>query len=342
MNQEVLETKDTIQKRPRLGFLGLGWIGRNRMEAIINDGLALVSSIAEPSEDNARLALQSAGNAILAASLDELINNPEIDGIVIATPSALHARQSIEALSHGKAVFCQKPLGRTRQEVMDVVDASQKADKLLGVDLSYRYTKAVQAIHPLVATGELGNIFAVELTFHNAYGPDKPWFYDIEQSGGGCIMDLGVHLVDLSLWCLNFPKIVSVNSSLYYKGTKISSIDKQVEDFGCATLLTETGTTINLQCSWNLSAGQDAVISAVFYGTRGGAAFRNINGSFYDFVAEKYEGTQKIELTSPPDPWSGRAGVVWARQLSNNSGFDEKTGYEFVKTAEIIDRIYGR
>jgi predicted dehydrogenase len=312
------------------------------MEAILNEGCASVSFIAEPYEENAKRAIETAKNAVLTNDFEELLENPDLDGIVIATPSALHASQSIKALRKGKAVFCQKPLGRTAQEVRDVVNASKEADKLLGVDLSYRYTKAVQNLYPLVSQGELGEVFAVDLVFHNAYGPDKLWFYDISQSGGGCVMDLGIHLVDLALWSLNFPKIESVQGSLYHKGGKLTSFNEQVEDFACATLTSETGATINLQCSWNLSAGQDAVISACFYGTKGGAAFRNINGSFYEFVAEKYEGTRRINLASPPDNWSGRAGVAWAKKLSENAAYDEKSGIEFIKTAEIIDRIYGR
>jgi predicted dehydrogenase len=62
-------------------------------------------------------------------------------------------------------------------------------------------------------SGELGRVFAVDLVFHNAYGPDKPWFYDPELAGGGCVMDLGVHLVDLALWSLDFPGVTAVTST---------------------------------------------------------------------------------------------------------------------------------
>lgn len=329
-------------KKPNLGFLGLGWIGRNRMEALINEGCAEVACISEPFEENAKAALVSAPTAVLSNNLNELVDNPNLDGIVIATPSALHASQSIKAFQNGKAVFCQKPLGRNTEEVRSVVDASKQANKLLGVDLSYRYTEAVQTIYPLISQGELGEIFSVELAFHNAYGPDKSWFYDIKQSGGGCAMDLGIHLIDLALWCLNFPEITFVSSTLYHKGRKLSSFDDYVEDYTNATLLTEPGTTIRLQCSWNISAGQDAVISAHFYGTKGGAAFQNINGSFYDFVAEKYEGTKRISLATPPDNWSGRAAIHWAKNLGMDSSYHEKSAQEFIKTAEVLDRIYGR
>jgi predicted dehydrogenase len=97
---------------------------------------------------------------------------------VIATPSALHAEQAIAALDRGLAVFCQKPLGRDASETRAVVEAARRADRLLGVDLSYRYTRAAAALRDEVRSGALGEVYAVDLVFHNAYGPDKPWFYD--------------------------------------------------------------------------------------------------------------------------------------------------------------------
>ena len=337
----MIQTRPT-EKELALGFIGVGWIGRNRMEAILDNTSANAAVVAEPSSANAEEAKKSAKNAIFHKSAEDIFSEENLDGIVIATPSAMHAEQSIRALSSGKAVFCQKPLGRTAAEVQDVVAASKKADKLLAVDLSYRYTKAFRAIYDLIQNGEIGKIYAVDLVFHNAYGPDKEWFFDIERSGGGCVMDLGIHLVDMSLWALNFPEINEVKSHLFHKGKKLTSFEEHVEDFASVSMTSKEDTVINLECSWHISAGKDAVIEAKFYGTEGGAAFKNINGSFYDFTAEKYNGTQTETLVTPPDEWSGRAGVVWVENMLSNKGFDNKSAEEFIKTAEIIDRIYGR
>lgn len=335
-------TTQPTKKALNLGFLGVGWIGRNRMEAILNHTPATAAAITEPHEENAQEALKSAKNGILKETPEEMYRDQNLDGIVIATPSAMHAQQSIEALRSGKAVFCQKPLGRTAQEVEQVVKASREADKLLAVDLSYRYTKAFKAVYDLIKNGEIGEIYAVDLVFHNAYGPDKEWFYDIKRSGGGCVMDLGIHLVDMALWTLNFPEISEIKSRLYHKGEKLDSFDEHVEDFASVSMKSEKNQVINLQCSWHVSVGKDAVIEAKFYGTKGGAAFKNINGSFYDFTAEKYHGTQTETLVTPPDEWSGRAGVVWAEKLQTQNRFDEESAEEFIKTAKLIDRIYGR
>jgi predicted dehydrogenase len=336
------QPKNKANKELSLGFLGVGWIGRNRMEAILRDTGSKAFAIVDPQLENAAEAKKLAPKSCHLDSLEAMLKEDQLDGVVIATPSAMHATQSIKALEAGKAVFCQKPLGRTAAEVREVVEAGRQANQLLAVDLSYRYTKAFKAIYDLIQNGQIGDIYAIDLVFHNAYGPDKDWFYDIKQSGGGCVMDLGIHLVDLALWTLDFPEIKDVKSRLYTNGKKLNSFEEQVEDFASVNMCTSRDTNINLECSWHVSAGKDAVIEAKFYGTKGGAAFKNLNGSFYDFTAEKYQGTQTQTLVSPPDEWSGRAGVVWAKQLLEGKKHDPKAGEEFIRTAEIIDRIYGR
>ncbi len=324
---------------PRLGFLGVGWIGRNRMEAIIKSGVAEVAAIADPNAALASAAQQLAPHATLRGSLDELLAS-DVDGIVIATPSALHAAQAVAALQQGKAVFCQKPLGRNAAEATQVVAAARAADRLLGVDLSYRFVNGMTQIRELASSGELGDIYAVDLLFHNAYGPDKAWFYDKNLSGGGCVIDLGVHLVDLALWTLAFPAVVNSSSRLFAAGQPLTTGSEQVEDYAIARLDLAHGAALQLACSWRLPAGRDAIIQAAFYGTNGGVALRNVNGSFYDFIAERYHGTATETIASPPDDWGGRAIVDWATRLASSNHFDS-TSEHLVDVAVALDRIYG-
>src|SRR5688500_9633265 len=95
--------------RPRLGFLGVGWIGRHRMEAIARSGVAEVTAVVDPSAAAMAEVEKVAPGCQRADSFEELLSSA-LDGIVIATPSAVHAEQSIRALERGIAVFCQKPL----------------------------------------------------------------------------------------------------------------------------------------------------------------------------------------------------------------------------------------
>jgi predicted dehydrogenase len=324
--------------KPRIGFLGVGWIGRNRMEAILADGKVEAAAVADPSSDCLAAARALAPQAEVVDGLDQMLALG-LDGVVIATPSALHAGQTLQALRAGAAVFCQKPLGRTADEVHEVHDVSRKSDRLLMVDLSYRYTAAAVAVRDLIGSGGVGRVRAVDLTFHNAYGPDKPWFYDPALSGGGCVMDLGVHLIDLALWTLGWPAVEDVESHLLC-GDAPAQRD-QCEDYATATLRLADGTLVRLACSWRLHAGREAVIGADFYGSEGGAALRNVAGSFYDFTAERFAGTTSQVLATPPDAWGGRAAVDWARRLAGGARYDPEAA-RLEDVARVLDRIYGR
>jgi predicted dehydrogenase len=324
--------------KPKVGFLGTGWIGRHRMQAMVETGAIEVVGILDPSAECLAEATALAPGAAAFPSLDSMLG-AGLDGLVIATPSALHAEQAIAALERGVAVFCQKPLARNGIEARQVIEAARTADRLLGLDLSYRHTAAAGAIARLIQSGELGEIFAADLTFHNAYGPDKPWFYDRALSGGGCVIDLGVHLVDLALWLLDFPAVERVTSRLYSGGQPLSPGSSEVEDFAVARLDLGNGTCVLLACSWRLHAGQDAVVAASFYGTAGAVSLRNVGGSFYDFEALHHRGTASDCLASPPDAWGGRAAAAWARQLAISPRFDPDAE-RFADSAAALDRIY--
>jgi len=333
-----MSDQDFHGKPARVGFLGVGWIGRHRMEAMIASGLVEAVALADPSSQMLLAASKAAPRARHFRSLEELLAE-DLDGVVIATPSSQHSEQSVHALRAGIPVFCQKPLGRNREEVIAVVDAAKAVDRLLSVDLSYRHTQAMRRIKDLMNAQELGTITAVDLTFHNAYGPDKPWFYDRRLSGGGCVIDLGVHLIDLALWALDFPEVVTVESHLMSQGQPITRIAEEVEDFAAATLQLASGSVVRLACSWRLNAGCDCVIDASFYGTQGGAAMRNVNGSFFDFIAERFSGTTSQRLVDPPDEWGGRAAISWAKRLCEGKGFDP-AAERLIAVADVIDRIY--
>jgi predicted dehydrogenase len=329
----------------RLGFLGVGWIGLSRMRAVVQAGAAEVACIADAAPESATRAVQAALTSMQSpprsvTTLEELLEE-DIDGIVIATPSGQHAAQAIAALTRGRAVFCQKPLATNAPEAARVVAAARALDRLLEVDFCYRTVAGVPELARLVRSGDLGEVFAADLTFHNAYGPDKTWFYDQRQSGGGCLMDLGIHLVDLLLWALGFPEVVQVRSRLYSEGKPIAPCGEALEDYAVAELQLAQGTVARLACSWRLAAGRDAVIEAAFYGTRGAAMLRNVNGSFYEFTVEHCEGTRRRLIAGPPDDWGGRAVCAWARRLAESPTYDA-CAEQLVAVSSVLDRLYAR
>jgi predicted dehydrogenase len=332
---------------PRLGFLGVGWIGRQRMRVLAESGAAVVAAVADASPEAAAEAAAEAarvapagGPAAVLAGLDELLDH-DLDGLVVATPSALHAEQVEAACARGLHVFCQKPLGRDAAEVERVLAAARRADRLLGVDYSYRHAEAMARVRDHVASGGLGRVFAVRAAFHNAYGPDKDWFHRRELSGGGCLVDLGVHLVDLVLWSLPGRTVAAVEARCFAGGEPLAPPVDAVEDYATALLTLDDGTAVELACSWHLPAGREAEIRVDFFATGGGARIYNLDGSFYDFAADLTDGTRRERLVSPPDPWGGRSLVAWARRLAGGAGWDPEAESSLA-VARVLDSAYGR
>lgn len=322
----------TVTTLPRLGFLGVGWIGRHRMEALARDGLARVAAVADPQAEALQAAAEVAPRAQLAGSLDELLDH-DLDGVVIATPSALHSHQAVAALEQGLAVFCQKPLARDAEETRRVLHAAREADRLLAVDLSYRQVEALRAAQAMVAEGEIGLVHSLDLVFHNAYGPDKPWFTKPELSGGGCLIDLGTHLVDLALWFTGAEEYAVETARM------LSLQGYEVEDQATAVLTLGSEIRARLACSWFQAAGGGCAFECTVWGTDGAVSVRNVGGSFYDFRAELWRGTSAEALVEPPDAWGGRAIGAWAQRLAGNRSYDPATD-ELELLAQAIDDLY--
>ena len=339
--ETVRNTTQATRPPPRIGFAGVGPNGRRRHEAILESGCAEVTAIYDPVSGASDSAVQLAPKASVARSFDELLAL-DLDGVAIATPNALHAPQALAALLRNKAVFCQKPLGRDATETREIIAVARETNRLLHVDLSYRFTSGLQRIRQLIRSGALGRIYAVEAVFHNAYGPDRAWFYDAQQSGGGCLLDLGIHLVDLTLWCLDYPQVNNVVGHLLNREPAPPDRAHRVEDYAAAQLLLGNGASVQLACSWHAPAGCDAEIRVTFFGSGGGATFANVDGSFFDFTALQFQPDRsRHTLVSPPDAWGGRAAVEWCRRLRQSAGFDPEIEH-LGTVAETLDRIYGR
>jgi predicted dehydrogenase len=333
----------------RLGFSGLGWIGRKRLLAIARRPDISVCALADPDTQCLHLAAQHVAqhDATCTTSFGELLRC-DLDAVVIATPSALHAEQAIAALGRGLAVFCQKPLAITATETAQVVAAARSSNRLLNVDYCYRHVRGMTELRERIRRGELGELIAIDLTFHNAYAPGRNWCFDPTLAGGGCIIDLGTHLIDLMLWLLDYPKADWVNSHLFAQGRRVAPGQKAIEDFGAVEFRLANGAPVRMSCSWNFNAGRDAIIEVALHGTRAGAAWRNVNGSFYDFEVAVLRGSQQEIIGSnlsgeecAAEEWGARALETWLDRLQTDRRFDDET-VSLLAGARLIDACYQR
>ena len=330
-------------RRPRLGFVGLGWIGAMRLEAVAGARGAEIAALcdANPGRLESTARNHSAAHPACFQEYGELLaraGDLRLDGVVIATPNSLHAPQALAAFDSGLAVFCQKPLALTAGEAREMVAASRRAGRRLGVDYSYRFIEGARRLRAAIAARELGRVFHVETAFHNAYGPDKPWCFDPALSGGGALMDLGVHLIDLALWLLGDPAVRAVHGAAFRGGVRERG--RVVDDFASARIEVGEGAVIDLAVSWNAHAGRDCDIRTALFGTAGGADFHNVDGSFYDFELARLAGrTTTVESRESRD-WMGKAILDWVDHLAAGRGFDPEVERSVV-VSEVVDAIYG-
>jgi predicted dehydrogenase len=152
----------------------------------------------------------------------------------------------------------------------------------------------------------------------------------------------------IGFWLLDDPTIRRVRGAAYRKGERLSlgrvtpKGETTVDDFASAWLdLHEGDTVASLAVSWNAHAGRDCVIRAALFGTEGGAEFRNIDGSFYDFELERFQGRQGEVIVRESKDWLGKATLDWARRLGESKAFDPEIERS-IRVSEVVDGIYGR
>ena len=211
-----------------------------------------------------------------------------------------------------------------------MVDAARRADRLLGVDLVLPPRSRPFAVaRDLRRSGELGEIVAADLVFHNAYGPDKPWFFDPDARGR--------RLRDRSR---RAPRRPRASGSLDLDPVRRSAAGC-VGDRWSSSRRAELD-HVRLACSWNLHAGRDAVIEATFHGSAAALCpSATSTARSTTSAASACAAPPPSSLVAPPDDWAGRAAVVWARRVAAGERFDRRRRRS-TSRRRVLDRIYGR
>lgn len=198
---------------------------------------------------------------------DEIFRDPEIDALVVSTPNHLHQEQAIAGLEAGKHVLVERPLAFDGPGVESVIEAAREAGKSVTVGMSHRYRPDVVALRSFVAGGELGTIHTVRGAWLNRTMPlaRVTWRQREEEAGGGALMDLGVQVLDLCLWLVDFPAVERVVARTHPG-------EYEVEDAAVVTVMAETGLTLQVEVSTSYFADEDRHFIRVM-GDEGSGAF---------------------------------------------------------------------
>jgi predicted dehydrogenase len=179
--------------------------------------------------------------------------DPELDAMIICSPSHLHESQAIAALRAGKHVLVEKPLALTPDGAERVLREAQQAQRTVLVAMNHRYRPDVAALHPFAQGGELGHIFFLKAgSLNRKVRTVRPtWRHRRQTAGGGALMDLGVQVLDLCLWLLEYPKVERVVAFAH------PSEGMEVEDAAAVMLRLEGGLVMSLEVTWSLLAQRD-------------------------------------------------------------------------------------
>ncbi len=206
----------------------------------------------------------------------EMLQKEKLDLISVCTPNYLHKSVTLEALKHGIHVHCEKPLALNAAEAQEMVDAKDRCGKKLMVALNNRFTGESCFTKKLVRSGDLGEIYHARCGWRRRRGiPGKGgWFTNKRLSGGGPLIDLGVHFIDLVMYFMDYPQVAAVSGKTYSKfaGTKGGTYD--VEDMAVGFVRLADDTVIDLEFSWASNIEKQCTYYELL-GTRGGVEFRD-------------------------------------------------------------------
>lgn len=236
----------------------------------------------------------------------EMLKKEKLDIVSVAVPNVSHKDLTIAALNAGANVLCEKPMAMNAKEAEEMLAVAKKKKRKLGINFSYRFAPQSKAMKELVDGGSLGDIYYAHSTWFrrrgipglgmgnfNSPGAAGRWFFDKKFSGGGPLIDLGVHRLDFALWMMGYPEPEWVLGSTYSQlGPDIAKKtgDKYtVEDLACAMIKFKNGATLNLEASWASNVKENEIMSTRLLGDKGGVFQYNLNEGYTFAIDYSYE-----------------------------------------------------
>lgn len=237
--------------------------------------------------------------------IDAFLADPELEAVSIALPNALHAEIAIRCLEAGKHVLCEKPLAINAIEGRKMVEVARQTGMTLMVGFNNRFRRKALAVKAAIDCGALGRIYFARAVWHRTRGIPGlgTWFTRKSLSGGGALIDLGVHRLDLALWYMGYPRPVAVSGAVYdhlgKRAAAAQGMPFEVEDLGVGFIRFEDGATLVLEASWATNSQKREDQSVQLYGIDGGAVFRNWDEG-YEFEARLFRGNDEAVWIEEP------------------------------------------
>lgn len=269
----------------QFGIIGAGNISQSGYDGIVKSGRAEVAAVADIHPE--RLAAYAARNRIKAAyaTAEDLIRDASLDAVYVAVPNVFHAPYAAAALEAGKHVICEKPFAVSSAEAQKVARAARKSGKRFMVGMNQRFEKGPQQVRALAERGTFGDIYRLRAFWRRRAGAPRmgTWFGHKRLSGGGCFLDIGVHMLDLALFAAGNFDAKGVNGAVYTKfgnrgigeggwgHSTPEGLPFDVDDCALAFVRMGNGATVQVEISWVAHQKEDDAYNVELFGTEAGA-----------------------------------------------------------------------
>lgn len=339
-----------------IGIIGAGAIGRVHAEAARDLGLNL-AAIADVNPDSARKLSDDLGGVPCVQDADRLLSDQQIDAVVIGVPNAHHAPLAINAMRAGKDVLLEKPMGMNADECREINQVAADTGRIVQVGFVHRFSTVGRSAKRIIDSGELGKVYHVKAQLSRRRGIPGlgGWFTTKAQSGGGPLIDVGVHVIDLAMYLLGGQCPTRVSGKTYsHFGHPIGDYIYEsmwagppkpdgvfdVEDEAHALLHFDNGTTLALDVAWAVNTPADSLPENLmaFFGDKGGLSFQ-LFGDHLKLATEIHKRNADSKLYLPEVK-------MYHEQLADFANAVEKrsqpcaTGAQGQVVQSIIDAIY--
>ncbi|QTC40350.1 Gfo/Idh/MocA family oxidoreductase [Bacillus sp. V3] len=268
----------------KVGVIGTGSISEFHIKPYLASGEAELAALCDLNSERLAEKGRLYGVTRLYSDYRELLEQDDIDAVSICTWNNSHAEIAIAALEAGKHVLVEKPLCMTVEEALKVEAAVEASGKVLQVGFVRRHGDNAKLLKKFVDYGELGEIYYAKTSCLRRLGNPGGWFSDLSKSGGGPLIDLGVHMIDICWYFMGKPKPVSVSGNAYrklgnrshiknlsfYQAADYDPAHNDVEDLSNALIRFENGASLLVDVSFTLQAKKDELYVKLF-GEKGGA-----------------------------------------------------------------------
>jgi predicted dehydrogenase len=277
-------------KKLKVAVIGLG-VGRMHIDRFNLHPQAEVVAICD--SDGTRLKTVAEEYKIKSTyvSADKMLSEAKPDIVSVATPNVYHKPLTIAALQHGAHVLCEKPMAMNAEEAEEMLAEADKAKRRLMINFSYRFSSFSQAAKRQVDSGILGQIYFARTLWHRRRGFPKfgSWFGQKKLSGGGPLIDLGVHRIDLALWLMGYGKpawvLAGTHDTIAREWAEKKGKVNDCEDLAVAMIRLENGVMLEAEASWALNQPRAEAMETSVFGNRGGLCLRNKDEG-YQFEGE--------------------------------------------------------